>query len=428
MLTSATTSLFDTLANATIFLVFRVISVGTNPPYHSIISIPNKLHTYLTGLTNSAGFVGSNAWTWSGDFTANSNTTVPQDVNQQMVYSLASGAQQIYINGTVGGAQTRSFSVTTGTSLTLTIGSITTTSYNDGFNGNLSEVLFFSNALTAAQRQRVEGYLANKWGLRTSLGTPHPFKYSPPSFLPTQLSNCALWLDGADVNGTGTPPASGTAVATWVDKSGNSKNLTQGTTSNQPATALVNGLRFVNFTASNTTFLSNTSMTIDYRTSQIFLVFQRKAAGGNNGVFSALTTTNSGGDWTNTNEFIITSFTEVASAGSGTNDNASGNVNLTAYQFNINNNNLTTFRDFGSSSVITRAMALSTSPNSLILGRRRDGATGLYPADIYFGEAIVYSRLLTTDESQRVQGYLAWKWGLQASLPTPSHPYATFKP
>jgi hypothetical protein len=168
-------------------------------------------------------------------------------------------------------------------------------------------------------------------------------------------------------------------------------------------------------------------MTIDYRTSQIFLVFQRKAAGGNTGLFSALTTTNTGADWTNTNEFIITSFTEVASAGSGTNDNASGNVNLTAYQFNINNNNLTTFRDFGSSSVITRAMALSTSPNSLILGRRRDGA-GLYPADVYFGEVIVYSRLLTTDESQRVQGYLAWKWGLLANLSNSTHPYVSFKP
>jgi hypothetical protein len=169
-------------------------------------------------------------------------------------------------------------------------------------------------------------------------------------------------------------------------------------------------------------------MTIDYRTSQIFLVFQRKSVQEvGAGLFSALTTTNSGGDWTNTNEFVITHRLDVASAGSGTGDSQSNNMNLTAYQFNISNNNLTTFRDFGSSSVITRAMGLSTSPNSLVLGRRRDG-TSLWPADVYFGEAIVYSRLLTTDESQRVQGYLAWKWGLQASLPTPSHPYATFKP
>jgi hypothetical protein len=30
--------------------------------------------------------------------------------------------------------------------------------------------------------------------------------------------------------------------------------------------------------------------------------------------------------------------------------------------------------------------------------------------------------LLTTTQRQQVEGYLAWKWGLNASLPT-THPY-----
>jgi hypothetical protein len=44
---------------------------------------------------------------------------------------------------------------------------------------NLSEMIAFSPALTAPQRQQVEGYLAHKWGLAESLPSTHPFKKFP---------------------------------------------------------------------------------------------------------------------------------------------------------------------------------------------------------------------------------------------------------
>ena len=34
----------------------------------------------------------------------------------------------------------------------------------------------------------------------------------------------------------------------------------------------------------------------------------------------------------------------------------------------------------------------------------------------------MYSSVLTTTDRQKVEGYLAWKWGFNSSLP-PSHPY-----
>jgi hypothetical protein len=37
-------------------------------------------------------------------------------------------------------------------------------------------------------------------------------------------------------------------------------------------------------------------------------------------------------------------------------------------------------------------------------------------------EFITYNTLLTTTQRQQVEGYLAWKWGLNPSLPT-THPY-----
>jgi hypothetical protein len=40
-------------------------------------------------------------------------------------------------------------------------------------------MIAFSPALTAPQRQKIEGYLAHKWGLAESLPSTHPFKKFP---------------------------------------------------------------------------------------------------------------------------------------------------------------------------------------------------------------------------------------------------------
>jgi hypothetical protein len=45
----------------------------------------------------------------------------------------------------------------------------------------------------------------------------------------------------------------------------------------------------------------------------------------------------------------------------------------------------------------------------------------------YIAEVIVYHSSLTTTQRQQIEGYLAWKWGLQSKLPS-SHPYSLFPP
>ena len=42
-------------------------------------------------------------------------------------------------------------------------------------------------------------------------------------------------------------------------------------------------------------------------------------------------------------------------------------------------------------------------------------------------EIVTYNTILTQQQRQQVQGYLAWKWKLQSSLPS-SHPYYLFPP
>jgi hypothetical protein len=48
------------------------------------------------------------------------------------------------------------------------------------WTGNLSELVLGDTALSTANRQLIEGYLAWKWGLTANLPTAHPFKNRPP--------------------------------------------------------------------------------------------------------------------------------------------------------------------------------------------------------------------------------------------------------
>ena len=54
------------------------------------------------------------------------------------------------------------------------------------------------------------------------------------------------------------------------------------------------------------------------------------------------------------------------------------------------------------------------------IGQNFSGALGI-------AELLVYNSEFTTSQTQTVEGYLAWKWGLQAQLP-PTHPFATTGP
>jgi hypothetical protein len=42
-------------------------------------------------------------------------------------------------------------------------------------------------------------------------------------------------------------------------------------------------------------------------------------------------------------------------------------------------------------------------------------------------EFLCFSTYLNTADRQRIEGYLAWKWGMQSRLPT-GHPYRSARP
>jgi len=135
------------------------------------------------------------------------------------------------------------------------------------FNGSVSEVLVYNSNLTITQRQTIEGYLASKWGVKSSLPTTHPFYVTPAFnrvFSPLDIPSCFLWLDAAD-NST---MNSTTTVTTWNDKSGLSNTMT-GTATWTGSNMTFNG---------STQAFSNTSFVFPYSNFSMFGVYSNTTA------------------------------------------------------------------------------------------------------------------------------------------------------
>jgi hypothetical protein len=72
------------------------------------------------------------------------------------------------------------------------------------------------------------------------------------------------------------------------------------------------------------------------------------------------------------------------------------------------------------------------SAYKLIVGAFANSTGGTPPQDGFYlngsvNEILVYLGSMTSTQRQTVEGYLAWKWGLQASLPG-THPYSSAAP
>ncbi len=310
-------------------------------------------------------------------------------------------------------------------------------------NWNLHEMLFYNTFKNRATQEAIEGYLAWKWGMQTSIIASHPYYTNPPFvntglfptntgtvFAPTSLSNCILWLDAADSTAFG---LTGSNVNTWRDKSASAAHATGGGTlpyynSNE---------RYVYFGGAG--YLSNLAFSFGLATRSVFIVARQNALASSTAfegimVFGA------------PNVIDYASANAIVYCGRGS--NANGNVSFNVF-YNSGNLNL----KFGSCNVpmplglydevypiATNTSALFVNGNSntsgttattgtttgYYVGCRNDLGNGtarsFLNGAIY--EVIAYNRVVTAAERQQIEGYLAWKWNLQPNLST-IHPYKT---
>ena len=368
------------------------------------------------------------------------NATLPNSVTIQCLQGTTTGAAT-YINGNVSATSTYAWSYTqTGTPVASNVWIGCQAPGNRTFSGTIYELILYNTALSLLERQKVEGYLANKWNIRSTLPATHPFRYFPPStafpFLPTNLNNCVLWLDGADPAGTGILPSAG-VQSSWTDKSTNVWTATQATGGRQPSFVLnsLNGLPGFSFTnASNQSFATAAQTSLNSITGlSIFAVLLPTWASGAavaNPSFFGMRIYNGGVSKINYyvhNNYSATDIYNGASVVYHTSADTTAAIGQNKPFIYSGTNNNGTDLTYPNGSLTADSVAITfgsgTSLPIVVGGDNTDGEC--WQGYIY--EVILYTRVLSTQERQKVEGYLSEKWGLNKLLPT-RHIYKLFPP
>ena len=219
---------------------------------------------------------------------------------------------------------------------------------------------------------------------------------------PAQLgSSLALWLDAAD---SSTIMLNGSTVSQWNDKSGNARHVLQATAANQPSYVAnsLNSKPGIDWgSVSSDKQLSNSPISYtmnraygvaDWNGGASFPSFNALLAFGGNGGGNSIQG-NPGG-----NALFGGTTLFLNGSASSTNNALSTMQNPTVFASGQDTTGTRTFLSIGSDGIATR------------------GWRGL----IY--EVILSASPLSLDDSQKLEGYLAWKWGLTNNLPA-NHPY-----
>ena len=377
-----------------------------------------------TGVTQYATFIGSGS-TWN-DSDANLPTaSVASACIMEMTNNGTSTGLIPYVNGTAQTAKNGSTASFTG----FVLGSAGTgASGTQPWGGYVAEVLIYNSVLSTAVRQKVEGYLAWKWGLVSSLPLGHPYlARSPDSYTNTLkqsnfttfgllgVSGCQLWLDAAD---TGTITANYGAISLWNDKSTNGYNFT-GTSNPKMGTYTQNRYNVMDLNTNSGSYFLNSTFPFP-STGSVFTVAQ-------------LITNNS--SWQTPFRCI--------NNGQALYFQKDATTNTIIYYYNNDNVKIDTSVNAFSSNIMCETYNNSTlqlggSINGTALNKVTSTGTTLPGTGILLGnnplynqpwrgtiaEVIVYNSVLSDVARQMVEGYLAWKWGLQAGLPLTHSYYA----
>ncbi len=348
-----------------------------------------------------------------------------------MNWIAGTSTSQVYVNGELKYGGTLTAFSTSG----ITVGN--RYSLDESFPGHICEFIWFNGTLSGYQRQQIEGYLAWKWGLQSSLPPTHLFKNAIPTrstnFTPTSVPGIALWLDAADAS---TIVGTASLVNEWKDKSGNGLNATKNNdvAPTYSSTGFNNGLPGVLFNGSTTRLhtpsISPTPVLSSNGTdTTIFAVVNW--VGGVNGIALGLDTTGNTFafyvPWTYPSTVNGNIFADLGSGARIGYDTVFAPASA-PYVFSVTrsgvNGSIYVNGNIHVSST-TLAGTIGTTTQTLGIGSASPADSRVFNS--YIGEILIYNRALTTAEREKVEGYLAWKWRRQNTLGT-THPYSKFAP
>jgi len=296
---------------------------------------------------------------------------------------------------------------------------------NNSFIGDIGEILIYSTNLSNSQRQKVEGYLAWKWGINNNLSSLQTYKYLPPTIKPIfnayDIPNIKIWLDSADTN---TMNINNNEVSSWINKADNTLTTGFTGTTGLKNISKINNISTVYFPTNNFMTTTDISFTSPYRS--MFGVFNLYES--TNKSYILLTSLNSNGnqftitqDNNNNNilEFVLTNTGILMRINIPNNIYESTNVFSTSIN-NIGHN--ISINSISKTLVIDNTSTISLVP---ITTNQIIGALGTNPIDI--AEIIFVDGILKQEQQDEINAYLSWKWGLVDQLPI-NNIYKTIPP
>lgn len=417
-----------TTFSITNFVSYFVVARFTRSVGYGFIMI-NNLDGQRQIVVNSTSFPMDLFWAPGG--TAINTGGFTRDQGFLFCGTVTSGSGIAYINGVQAGSNTNPS--TSGSSQ----------NYFGSANGDggyltidIAEILIYTGVVSLANRQTIERYLIQKWGLNFQLPPRHPFFRIRPhlrNFQPIDFNSCQLWLDAADSSSI---TLSGTKVTQWNDKSGNAYIFTQTTSGFQPtySTASLNGLNTITFTSANTTYLVGTASTNFMRTNSlsVYGVFRTNDQNSGASVFAKSLAGGAAGR-------ILYGVRDSGTPGlinsgigtSGSNayaNNVSDTYTADAWRvhgFVSDRSGWTTTLFQNGSLIATTTITADTTTNltnafPMLVGAYNNSSGGANPpqAGYYLNggiaEILVFNSALTTSQREEVESYLARKWGLQS--------------
>lgn len=247
-----------------------------------------------------------------------------------------------------------------------------------------------------------------------------------------------LWFDAND---TSTVILNGSAVSQWNDKSGNSRNLTASGTQ-QPswnATGL-NSKPTITFDGSNDILATTSSGSAGVTTCTLIALMKYETGGASEdlalGLGRAQSSTNDGKQRAFYRTVNGTTQGFATWARDATSSSISCDVGGTHHIFvadHRNNSSVHLFRDGTIDTGAPRALAGTGSTSNPVeldwfsIGSLQGSLVANYYSNVSVSEVLIFYTSIADYERRRIEGYLAHKWGLVASLPN-DHPYKVNPP
>jgi len=399
---------FQTTSNSTVFLVATPMYTATNTRF--IVNLKSRNATSWANLYDWTLGTGNGIYS---SYVRTDTTLVGADNSYYASNTTSLTAVQVtgtsvafYRNGSVYSSGTLSLPMPASDAFQVfTIGGYLNTDPYDfvckqGARIHFNELLVYNGSLTTYEREQVEGYLARKWGFQGSTS-------SLTTFIPTQISGCALWLDAAD---SSTITLSGSSVTQWNDKSGNARNASGGVSPTFSNNAVV-------FNGSTQHLTTTYTAVPSAETVFVVATITGSTAPQNYFIFGTATTNGRGyqvnltsGTYTvNWDKSGVARYAATGGILQNVRFLTSGLFTGTAGSTGVNGGSQSTQASFSFSGAGTTA-----------IGGAGNTAGTFWQGSI--NEIIIYNTTLTTDQRQQIEGYLARKWGLAGNLPS-SHPY-----